>query len=105
MVRKGRLHFTEAQPLQYVCPFCSMKFSYATGISNGPGVRPKVGSVLLCSVCGQFLILQKDGVRKPTLEDYFAIVRNPVAMEVQQVWQQYREQQAAKDNDNGHNRH
>jgi hypothetical protein len=72
------------------CPFCRAKFELASPL-NQTKAEPKLGSIALCSACGEWLVFAADmSLRIPTFAEYADIVNDLDCTMIRTAWVQAR---------------
>jgi len=72
-----------------ICPYCKKQHEAAMKVEDGKTIgdfEPEPGSVGLCVNCGEWMILEEGGARKPTNEEHVDIGFNPDCQAIRKAW-------------------
>lgn len=68
------------------CPACGITLRYATSALVGAAPpRPRPGDVTVCEICGEVLLFEQVGVRRPTAAELVELRQAPQWATVEQV--------------------
>jgi len=68
--------------MNLTCPHCLTDHNAISSLDG----RKEAREPTLCNTCGAWTILDKDGLRYPTAQEYRRIAKNPVCRAVHNFW-------------------